>query len=154
MGHIHEKIDFTVAPVIIHPDKDKVLLVHHPRYKKWLCIGGHIELDENPDQALMREIEEECGLEVKVLSDKPDVKCETSEILWRPRFVDIHDANSPHRHIGMVYFCLAKTENFILSDEHEEMRWFTLIELEALGDKAPKHVLYYCRVALDEVKND
>lgn len=154
MGHIHEKIDFTVGLVIIHPEKDKVLLVLHPRYKKWLSIGGHIELDETPDQALLREIKEECGLEVTVLSEKSDIESETAEMLWRPRFVDIHDANAPHRHIGLVYFCLAASPNFVLSDEHEQMKWMTISEIEALGDKVPPHVLYYCKTALIEVKND
>ncbi len=151
MGHIHELIDFTVAPVMIHPDKDKVLLVLHPRYKKWLCLGGHIELNENPDQALLREIKEECGLEVDVLSEKPDLKSSNSEILWRPRFIDIHDANAPHRHIGLTYFCLAKSADYVLSDEHEEMKWFTIDELDELGDRAPEHVIYYCKTALREV---
>jgi 8-oxo-dGTP diphosphatase len=153
MGHIHKLIDYTVGPVIIHPDKTKVLLVLHPRYKKWLCIGGHIELDESPDQALLREIEEECGLQVEVLSEKPDLKSESSEILWRPRFIDIHDANAPHKHIGLTYFCLAKSADFRLSDEHEEMRWFTGDELDALDGEVPDQVVYYCKTALNEVKN-
>lgn len=70
MAHIHEKIDFTVSAYIVHPNLDKILLVHHKKFNGWLQIGGHIELDEDSDMALMREIEEECGLKVELLAKK------------------------------------------------------------------------------------
>jgi 8-oxo-dGTP diphosphatase len=152
MGHIHEKIDFTVVPIIIHPDKQKALLVKHPKYGRWMSIGGHIELDETPDQALLREIKEECGLDVEVLSEKPTLDTTDNQvILWRPRFVDIHDANPPHRHIGLVYFCLAKSADFTLSDEHEEMRWFTKEQMDAIKDTLSPIAHYYALCALKEL---
>ena len=67
MPHIHELIDFVVDIYIVY--KDKVLLIHHKELKKWLPIGGHIELDEDPEEALFREVKEECGLEIEVLGD-------------------------------------------------------------------------------------
>lgn len=151
MPHIHTEIDFVVSPVIIHPGRDKVLLVEHPRYGKWISIGGHIELDENPDQALLREIEEECGLEVEILSEKPAVKTPGYEILWRPRHVDIHDANPPHRHIGLVYYCLAKSEQFTLSAEHTSMKWFTLEELDSSEYNIGELAGWYARAAIKEL---
>ncbi len=154
MPHIHEHIDFTVTPIIIHPDKDKVLLVYHPRYKQWLSIGGHVELDEDPDEALLREIKEESGLEVEVLSDKPDISAPTHKPLWRPRFIDIHEANPPHRHVGLVYFCLAKSKDFSISDEHEQMKWFTISEMEKLDSDISDVMIYYAETALKEVKSD
>ena len=57
MAHIHEKIDFVSTAIIVH--RDKVLLVHHRGLKLWLPVGGHIELDEDPEEALFREIKEE-----------------------------------------------------------------------------------------------
>ena len=47
--HIHEKIDFTVAIFVVR-DKN-ILLIHHRKLDKWLPLGGHIELDEDPEQA-------------------------------------------------------------------------------------------------------
>lgn len=153
MGHIHDLIDFTVGPIIIHPNKDKVLLVNHPRYKKWLSIGGHIELDEDPDHALLKEIKEECGLEVEVLAEKPKQLGGTEhKPLWRPRFMDIHEANPPHRHVSLIYFCLAKSADFAISDEHDEMKWFTMGDIKKLGDSIPAYVKFYAETALKEVK--
>ena len=59
MPHIHYAIDFTVAIFVVH--EHKVLLVHHRKLGKWLPLGGHVELDEEPEQAALREAREESG---------------------------------------------------------------------------------------------
>ena len=51
MAHIHEKIDFTVAIFVVHDGK--ILLIHHRKLNKWLPLGGHIELDEEPEIAAL-----------------------------------------------------------------------------------------------------
>ena len=53
MAHIHEKIDFTVAIFVVYDSK--VFLIHHRKLDKWLPLGGHIELDEGPEQTALRE---------------------------------------------------------------------------------------------------
>ena len=67
MAHIHEKIDFTVAIFVVHDRK--VLLIHHRRLDKWLPLGGHVELDEEPEQAALRETREESGFEVELIGE-------------------------------------------------------------------------------------
>ena len=69
MAHIHEKIDFTVAIFVVHDAK--VLIIHHRKLDKWLPLGGHIELDEDPEQAALREAREESGLDVELLGERP-----------------------------------------------------------------------------------
>jgi len=60
MAHINEKIDFTVEAFVVH--NQRVLLIFHKKLQRWLPLGGHIELDEDPEQALFREVKEESGL--------------------------------------------------------------------------------------------
>jgi 8-oxo-dGTP pyrophosphatase MutT (NUDIX family) len=146
MPHIHEKYDFVVSVFIVF--KDKVLLVHHPRYHKWLPIGGHIELDEDPEQALYREIEEESGLEVEILSSRPPVASDGIKPLLTPEYVDVHDANLPHRHIGLIYFAKATNEHYRLSSEHLEMKWLGLNDLSRAEYALPKSIIFYCQQAL------
>ncbi len=69
MTHIHEKIDFVVSARIVY--EDKILLVYHKLLQKWLPVGGHIELDETPEEAIFREVKEECGLDIEVIGEKP-----------------------------------------------------------------------------------
>lgn len=85
MGHhIHELIDFAVDVFIVY--KNKVLLVHHIEQNKWLPVGGHVELNEDPEQALFREIKEECGLEVEIFGEKPLVQSPVARFLYPPVF--------------------------------------------------------------------
>ncbi|MEK6836116.1 MAG: NUDIX domain-containing protein [Nanoarchaeota archaeon] len=64
MPHIHDKIDFTAEAFIVY--KNRVLLRKHDKYKIWLSVGGHIELDEEPNEAVIREVKEEVGLNVEL----------------------------------------------------------------------------------------
>jgi 8-oxo-dGTP pyrophosphatase MutT (NUDIX family) len=49
-----------------------------------LPLGGHIELDEDPEQALFREIKEESGLEIDILSQKPAQQFAGRKFLYPP----------------------------------------------------------------------
>ena len=51
MAHLHEKIDFTVAIFVVHDGR--VLLIHHRKLDQWLPLGGHIELEEDPEAAAL-----------------------------------------------------------------------------------------------------
>lgn len=146
MPHIHEKYDFVITVFIVY--NNRVLLVHHPRYGKWIPMGGHIELDEDPEQALLREIQEETGLEVEILSSKPNIKQNDTKFIYVPRFIDVHEANPPHKHIALVYFAKAKNNNHVLSDEHLEIRWLSLEDLDKSEYALSNSVKFYCSEAI------
>ena len=124
MAHINELIDYTIEVFIVY--KNKVLLVYHSSLKKWLPVGGHIELDEDPEEALFRETKEETGLDIEILGNKLDLRTDTFKSLFTPSYLDIHKINETHRHVGMVYFAKALTDKVVLEeDEHDEIRWFS-----------------------------
>jgi 8-oxo-dGTP pyrophosphatase MutT (NUDIX family) len=150
MPHIHEKYDFVITVFIVY--KDRVLLVHHPRYDMWIPMGGHIEIDEDPEQAMFREIEEETGLEVEILSSKPDIEQNDTKFVYAPRFIDVHEANSPHKHIALVYFAKAKSDKYVLSDEHSEINWLSLKDLDKPEYALSKSVQFYCKEAIKAAK--
>lgn len=146
MPHIHELYDFVVTVFIIHDNK--VLLVKHPRYGKWIPMGGHIELDEDPEEALYREIQEETGLEVEILSNKPAFDDSEAKPILTPHYIDAHDANPPHKHIALVYFARATNNQHIKSDEHDELKWFTEQELDESQYQLSPSVKFYAKEAL------
>ncbi|CAN5185153.1 hypothetical protein BH09PAT2_BH09PAT2_05430 [soil metagenome] len=131
MPHIHEAIDLTIEAFVIH--KKKVLLVHHKKLLKWLPPGGHVELDQDPEEALYAELQEETGLtrdQLTIYGNKPTITAPGTKFLYAPTFLDIHDISSTHKHIGMVYFAEAKTDRIVLAEkEHNEIRWFSAEEL-------------------------
>src|SRR6185369_16669746 len=102
MAHIHEKIDFTVAIFVVH--QAKILLIHHRKLNAWLPLGGHIELDEEPEQAALREAKEESGPEVVLIGERPPTTSPGTRALIAPRFLDIHRITDTHEHIGMIYW--------------------------------------------------
>lgn len=150
MPHIHEKIDFTVALFIVH--EGKVLLVHHRKLGKWLPIGGHIELDEDPEMAALREAREESGLEIELLGERPPTTSEGTRALISPRFLDIHRISDTHEHIGMIYWARVKSGEATLAEaEHHGIRWCSREELEELQPPLSMAVRWYCQKALEEV---
>ena len=155
MAHIHEKIDFTVAIFVVHDGK--ILLIHHRKLDKWLPLGGHIELDEDPEQAALREAKEESGLDVELLGERPPTTSPGTRALIAPRFLDIHRITDSHEHIGMIYWARPKqgTPNQKLEslavEEHHDIRWCSSEELDTLAPPMSEAVKWYCRQALTEI---
>src|SRR5258706_4439216 len=150
MAHIHEKIDFTVAIFVVH--EEKVLVIHHRNLKKWLPLGGHIELDEDPETAALREAKEESGPEVELLGERPPTTGPGTRALIAPRFLDIHRISSTHEHIGMIYWARPKSGTVTLAAaEHHDIRWCSAPDLDRLEPPMSDAVKWYCCKALEEV---
>ena len=150
MPHIHEKIDYTVEVFIVY--KNKVLLRMHDKHKIWLSVGGHIELDEDPLQAAIREVKEEVGLEIKIV-ESAKIPDDVNYVgLIAPKFLGMHQVNESHSHIVFVYFATSSNDKVIDSvSEHEksETCWCTKKEIEKM-DLRP-NVKFYALEALKEL---
>src|SRR2546427_8545178 len=139
MAHIHEKIDFTVAIFVVQ--RGKVLLIHHRNLDKWLPLGGHIELDEDPEQAALREAKEESGLDVELLGERPPTTEPGTRALIAPRFLDIHRITDTHEHIGMIYWARPMNGTVTLaSADHHDSRWCSSADLDQLEPKMSEAV--------------
>ncbi len=158
VAHIHEKIDFTVAIFVVHDGK--VLVIHHRNLNKWLPLGGHIELDEDPEAAAQREAREESGLEVELLGERPPTTGPGTRALIAPRFLDIHRISNTHEHIGMIYWARPRSNGAhgvtrptatLAAAEHHEIRWCSATELDSLQPAMDPAVKWYCRKALEEI---
>ena len=150
MPHIHDKIDFTVAIFVVH--EGRVLVIHHRKLDRWLPLGGHIELDEDPEQAALRETLEESGLDVELLGERPPTTGPGTRALIGPRYLDIHRISETHEHIGMIYFARPKGGQVTLAQaEHHDIRWCTAEQLESLHPPMSDAVKWYCHAALREV---
>jgi ADP-ribose pyrophosphatase YjhB (NUDIX family) len=96
--------DFTVAVFVIH--NDHVLLHKHLKLGLWLPPGGHIEPNELPDEAALREVEEESGLVVELIGQRGvDVSDPEAPLqLVRPEGIQLEDISPGHQHIDLIYF--------------------------------------------------
>jgi 8-oxo-dGTP pyrophosphatase MutT (NUDIX family) len=152
MSHIHEHIDWTIVAYVVH--ERSVLFIFHKELQKWLPLGGHVELDENPDEALLREVKEESGIkDVEVLSSKPKLRLEdpSRKFLYTPAYVDIHPISKTHRHIGLVYFLRAKTNIVKLAEkEHTKIQWLTKDELDDPRFYLESSIKFYAKKAIQQ----
>lgn len=174
MAHIHELYDFVVSAWIVNPELKAVLLVDHKALGSWYPIGGHIELDEDPDMALHREIEEECGLQVKegeltiysgcflynAMKDViPPVSNFTSNLVTTPWFIDVHPipniVDKPsHNHICLNYLATTRRQEVQLEQAaHHHIKWFKVEDLIGenrvspnIGATAATAIKYCCRL--------
>lgn len=152
MPHIHPLIDFGVEVFIIH--KNKVLLRKHDKYKKWLSVGGHIELNEDPNQAAIREVKEEVGLDIK-LDDrlKPQYQDNNTIELVPPYFLNRHTVEPNHEHVVLIYFATSKTDKIsqpTKGEQSEECKWFTKEEIEDNKEIVP-NIKFYALKALEKL---
>lgn len=139
MAHIHEKIDFTVDVFIVH--QNKVLLRMHDKYKIWLVPGGHIELNEDPNQGALREVKEEVGLDVQLWNGNQKYFEKTSGYteLIPPVLLDRHTISPTHEHISFVYFATSTTDQVNVDttagDASTEWKWATKEDLATMDLK-------------------
>lgn len=150
MAHVHEKIDFTADVFIVC--RGKVLLRMHDKYHMWASVGGHIDLDEDPNQAAVRECKEEVGLDV-VLWDGMKKRTDEREgfkELIPPVFLNRHITSGTHEHIGLVYFAVSENDDVVPGhdgDRSDEWKWCAYEDLETM-DLHPD-IRAYARAALD-----
>ena len=114
--------DFAVATFVVH--ERRVLLLHHAKLAKWLPPGGHIEPNELPDEAAIREVWEEAGIQVRLVGETA-LEVERPRQLIIPRGVQLESISPGHEHIDFVYFAVPVGETELKGNsESKEIGWF------------------------------
>jgi mutator protein MutT len=136
-----------VGAVVLHTGR--VLLVRRgaaPSAGRWTLPGGLVELGETTAEAVCRELQEECGIDIRVV----DVAGVVDRI--------VHDGQGRVRyHYVLVdYLAYAASDRVVAGSDAAECRWVEpgrLHELEVtdgLGDMIARAlVLHGCAAARD-----
>jgi 8-oxo-dGTP diphosphatase len=158
MGHIHRLYDFTVGGFIEH-DK-RLLLLFHRKLDTWMNVGGHVELDEDPDTALWREVYEETGLQQKNLSlvelnhERPNEYNTPAKMLPIPFDLTVYFSgeSNVHQHIDLAYMMKSNTDEVTCNPrESADFKWFTLDELNVIQDDMFPNVYAQCVFSLEKL---
>ncbi len=135
--------------------ENKVLLRIHDKYGFWLSVGGHIELDEDPPEAAIREVKEEVGLDIELIGDIPALSgptpTHTYKSILAPVFMGRHTVNETHEHVVLVYFAKAKNDKVTPEKSTDVYRWFSLAELSDPQYKVIDQVQFYANKALEKL---
>jgi ADP-ribose pyrophosphatase len=122
--------DFTVATFVVH--EDKLLMLYHEKLAMWLPPGGHIEPNELPDEAAVREVREETGVEVELVGPRA-LPVEYPRQLVIPEGIQVERIAPGHEHIDLVYFARPVGSTRIVPGPGvSHVGWYTKAELDRL----------------------
>jgi 8-oxo-dGTP diphosphatase len=126
---------FTASGIVLSDD-GHVLLVEHRKLGWWLYPGGHIESDEDPAQAVLREVTEETGITCQITAESR-FSHPAATVLPAPFTICVQDipadmTTGPHQHIDMVYDLAADRGQVI--PQREEVAGCAWIPLAKVAD--------------------
>jgi 8-oxo-dGTP diphosphatase len=96
----------TASGIVLSGD-DRVLLVQHRELGWWLYPGGHIDANEDPVQAVLREVSEETGITCQIIAETrfshPAITVLASPFTICVQDVPASACHAPHQDIDLVY---------------------------------------------------
>lgn len=106
-------------------ERGKILLVKRgvpPDLHKWTLPGGVVELGETVRDALKREIQEECSIEIELIDDKP---FDTTDLIFKTQ-------NNKYQYHYVVIQFLAKRRKGIIRPLQDviKAKWILLKRVE------------------------
>jgi len=121
--------DWAVAVFVVW--RARVMLHRHPKLGLWLPCGGHVESGELPDEAAVREVEEESGVRVRLVGTPP-VVADGPRPLVPPRGVQLSSIRDGHEHIDLIYMAVPDGAYGGRLQGDPTLGWFDAAGLEAL----------------------
>ncbi|CAN5568872.1 hypothetical protein BH23CHL5_BH23CHL5_02200 [soil metagenome] len=136
--------DFTVAIFVVW--NQSVLLHHHQKLNRWLPPGGHIETDELPDEAAIREVLEETGITARLVGDQLNTvdMPDQPRQLCRPAGIQLADLSPFHQHIDLVYLAISEG-----GEPTGKAAWFGRDSWKLL--RLTEEILAWCELAVVRV---
>jgi 8-oxo-dGTP pyrophosphatase MutT (NUDIX family) len=120
-GHI------TCAGMVVSPDLQKILLIHHNLHKLWLQPGGHLERDDkDPLEAARREVIEETGVAIaRYVPINASIRLVPVDIGVHSVKANAARHEQDHYHYDFRYVFVASSEKLnYLPAEVSDARWF------------------------------
>ncbi len=110
-GHI------TCSGLVLAPDGERLLLVHHRRLDRWLLPGGHVEPDDPAiEDAARREVVEETGA---ILASHLPAMLVGLDVHGIP----LHRHDPYHLHHDLTFFFQSLSDQFRVSEESRAVAW-------------------------------
>lgn len=129
----------TASALVVSAEHDRVVLVLHPKFGRWLQTGGHCEPhDATLADAALREATEETGIAGLVVDPDP--------VLLSRHPVHCHPGG---HHLDVQYVAVAPAgAEPVCSDESDEVRWFDVDALPEPADESVRSLVAAARSRL------
>lgn len=123
---------FTATGFVVY--EDRILLHWHRRLQAWVPPGGHLKPNEDPVQAVLREIQEEAGLRAEVMALSRAFPFDYPQQLPPPYTILVErspEAEPPHQHIDFIYFCRSLDGDVLQPPSPDDvLTWLSEAQLE------------------------
>ena len=115
-GHI------TCTAAVLHPDSDRILVMHHHRLQRWLLPGGHVEeSDAVLSDTARREAMEETAVRIAGSGPVTLVGMDVHGIPSRKR-------EPFHLHHDLIFAFAAESDEFMVTDEAPQVAWCAQVD--------------------------
>ena len=121
---------FCASAFIINPADKKILLIKHKKFNKWVQPGGHIEENETPEEAALREVYEETGIKIRLLGDH----FPRENDCIKPLGIQKNRSSLGEIHIDITYAAVPLTFDIKFDpNESTDIGWFSRNDLENIS---------------------
>jgi 8-oxo-dGTP pyrophosphatase MutT (NUDIX family) len=151
MGQINWKDKCWVTTIYLVNKEHNVLLTLNKALNIWTPVGGHMDVGENPEESMKREVAEELGVEFEFYNPHEKEKVGNANFI-RAVHVQRHPVSHHKEHMAFVFFgkCTNWNEKQA-TDEDEKLKWFS--EKEILDENGMEEsIKYEALMALKKVK--
>lgn len=147
----------TATGLVLH--EGAILLIEHTKLGWWMPPGGHIDPNEDPVQAVVREVREETGIECELVSDENFTYASSNvNTIARPFTIlveDVPEDGATVQHIDFIYLLRPVSDPAALIPQDGEVTgigWFGTEQLEHLP--MPQELPALVKTALEHAASD
>jgi ADP-ribose pyrophosphatase YjhB (NUDIX family) len=113
---------------VVVDDQDRILLQRRRDNDKWALPGGAMELGESLADCAIREVKEETGLDVDILS--------IVGLYSDPKHIMAYDDGEARQEFSVCFLARTTGGELAVSDESHEVAFFTAAEINNLAMEA------------------
>lgn len=138
------KKQFTATGYVVNQDHTRMLMIFHKTLECWLPPGGHVDPDEYPADAALREVLEETGVRARHVKpgaldlelDAPTEVQLPTPLAMAAQLIPESPKDVEHIHMDAMYLLVADDHADLaaLESEVHDVRWFSKNEVLGLSE--------------------